>query len=570
MKTKNHNYLRGSFFSGTRLIVIVGFLLVFLIVSHFGFWPRLLIRMDNALKEGPVWSNIRLSIIMVDALSDVWYQHARQLMDIDSILTTSELDPEDLKHLVENEGVLDAFYLDLETGLGTNINSLIPIDSLISKLDVRGKSHTGGASRMGRRLMGGLTRFKRFSIGEEENPLLVRYIGTYYPANASKIVGMVLDEEWFVRKVPEVLDSLARNNTNILFAAHALPDTNFNTEEQKYKWAAPNDAWKQTLGAQYGSDTLWWFGDPNVDLFDMSLWHGNYYVYLNEFDVKVFAKAEFPGFHEEIKSDYRRATIYLVLIEALGILLIVILFIANKASRKQIERNQIALAHLAHAVKTPVARMRLSTDSLLRNLSTSPQEENKIVEEISTECSRLETAVQSAAMSLEGIGKHLQLKESNPDVLLNEIVERWRAQFESAGVKLILNSDSTEHKISIDHNLFTVMMDNLLDNALRHTKTNLKNVDIAEVSIRFNKENKEAVISVNDMGGGIPKSDLKRVFKRFGRVTGDAATGVTGLGLGLTLVREIAVAHKGSVSAENNDQDGLRVTVRLPVVDPAE
>ncbi len=540
------------------LIFLTVIVISSLLFIHLRWGSWIFYRINNSIREGAIYNEWHYNMVITDNIHNLYWEHAGRLLEVEDTVIGDKITQIDLINMKEMPGVLDVFYLDLVEQSAMNVNWDIPIDSILKSPEWEKK--TGGTNGSSRRKLGGLTKFKNI-LGYS---LLVRPVGIYNPAVPKEVIGYVLDKDWLIARLPERLDSLGRNSINLTLFGPYVSDSMRSLQDDPY--IGPG-GWKRTIGVVHGMDTLWWSGDPRDKIeFGAGYFQTGYVWDMDEFDIKIFTKHSKPDWDEEIVSDSKRLLYSFIGIDILAFLLLFFLYKTIRLHRTQARRNQIALAHLAHAVKTPVARMRLSTDSLLRNLSTSPQEEGEIVEEISTECSRLEMAVQSAAMSLEGIGKHLRLEESNPDVFLNEIIQRWRAPFESAGIKLSFISDSSGDKISIDRNLFTVMMDNLLDNALRHTKTNLKNVDIAEVSIRFNKENKEAVISVNDMGGGIPKSDLKRVFKRFGRVTGDAATGVTGLGLGLTLVREIAVAHKGSVSAENNDQDGLRVTVRLPIV----
>jgi signal transduction histidine kinase len=101
---------------------------------------------------------------------------------------------------------------------------------------------------------------------------------------------------------------------------------------------------------------------------------------------------------------------------------------------------------------------------------------------------------------------------------------------------------------------------NLTRNALRAVAQ-----DGSAVTLFARAEGEWAVVGVEDDGPGIPPGEITRVFDRFyrGRSTRDRQHGS---GLGLTVVRRIAEAAGGSVSAQQREPRGVRVVVRLPLV----
>jgi len=100
------------------------------------------------------------------------------------------------------------------------------------------------------------------------------------------------------------------------------------------------------------------------------------------------------------------------------------------------------------------------------------------------------------------------------------------------------------------------LLRNLLDNAVRHARST--------VTVRLSREAGEAVLEVIDDGPGIPAADRERVFDRFARLDDARARDAGGTGLGLTLARDIAVRHGGSLRAEDGDP-GARLIARLPL-----
>jgi CheY-like chemotaxis protein len=116
-------------------------------------------------------------------------------------------------------------------------------------------------------------------------------------------------------------------------------------------------------------------------------------------------------------------------------------------------------------------------------------------------------------------------------------------------------------KVRGDQVLLVQVFNNLLSNALKFTpKGGTISIDVAE------EVEEEWVIAVKDTGRGIPKEDLKRLFKVEEKYTRPGLDGEQGTGLGLSLVYEIVKQHNGSISVSSELGRGTTFTIRLPRV----
>jgi len=103
---------------------------------------------------------------------------------------------------------------------------------------------------------------------------------------------------------------------------------------------------------------------------------------------------------------------------------------------------------------------------------------------------------------------------------------------------------------------------NLLFNAVKFTPAG------GSIQVRATREGGEAVIAVKDTGVGIAAENLPNLFHRFWQADTSSQRKYQGAGIGLALVKELAVAHGGSVAAESSLGHGTTITVRLPLCDP--
>jgi len=140
------------------------------------------------------------------------------------------------------------------------------------------------------------------------------------------------------------------------------------------------------------------------------------------------------------------------------------------------------------------------------------------------------------------------------EVDLDDVLSR-----ESARTQLVpVVVDGCEHvRLVGNEQLLTRLVRNLIDNAARHTAT--------DVHITLRRNGQQATLDVDDNGPGVPPADRDRIFQRFTRI--DEARGRTdgGAGLGLAIAREVARAHGGEVRCDDSPRGGARFTVTLPV-----
>jgi len=143
---------------------------------------------------------------------------------------------------------------------------------------------------------------------------------------------------------------------------------------------------------------------------------------------------------------------------------------------------------------------------------------------------------------------------------VNEAVERLRGAADDARCQLTVEVDGLMIRPRWDRLRIEQILTNLISNSIKYAAG-------APIHVLATVDARDAVMTVEDGGPGIPEQDLPRIFERFERSASTRHYG--GMGLGLYVARQIAEAHGGNIIARNLPAGGAGFTVRLPLEPPS-
>jgi len=212
------------------------------------------------------------------------------------------------------------------------------------------------------------------------------------------------------------------------------------------------------------------------------------------------------------------------------------------------------LADAAHELRTPIAALRLQVQ-LLERAGSSAQREDAL-KELAAGIARAQHLVEQLLL-LSRLGPEapsLQRRAVDLADVAKGAVAEFSARAEQQRIDLGAIDDG-HPVVQADVQQLTILVNNLVDNALRHTPAGGK-VDVAAGRIGG-----APCLRVSDTGPGIRPAERERVFDRFYRTPGSAAPGS---GLGLAIVKTVAERHGATVSLEDAPRGGLQVTVSFP------
>jgi two-component system sensor histidine kinase SenX3 len=227
------------------------------------------------------------------------------------------------------------------------------------------------------------------------------------------------------------------------------------------------------------------------------------------------------------------------------------------------EQHDAFINAVTHELKTPVASIRLYLETL-QTRSVDDAKRQDFYRVMLADSDRLLASIEQVLRTGRiGSTTHHKLNLSRID--LNRVVE------ECVSRALALHQVSTESleyhpgpptTILGDPDEVRAAISNLIDNAVKYSNSPVK------VTVETSRlDGKYVLVRVKDRGAGIPKIELKQIFKRFYRVPGQLATRVKGTGLGLYIVRSVAKRHGGRAWAESEGPGrGSTFVLQLPIV----
>jgi len=218
-----------------------------------------------------------------------------------------------------------------------------------------------------------------------------------------------------------------------------------------------------------------------------------------------------------------------------------------------LEREQRFVQDASHELRTPIT-VALGHAELIQRTTTDPTVADDAAV-IADELQRLRRLADRLLL-LAGTDdpEFLQLRPIDLETIVVDAVRRW-----TATPRRWLLGNAEEATVMADADRLAVALDALIENAVNHTREQ----DTIDVGVR--RRGDRAVVTVRDTGAGIPPGDLDHIFGRFARADRGRSRRTGGFGLGLSIVKTIAEAHRGDVHVTSAVGVGTTFEIRLPL-----
>lgn len=257
----------------------------------------------------------------------------------------------------------------------------------------------------------------------------------------------------------------------------------------------------------------------------------------------------------------------------LGLSLLAIVLCALAIYLYRIHTREIRLAsqrvtfvnQVSHELKTPLTNIRLYAELLEYELSdieeTAPQQYLSI---ITSECQRLSRLITNVLNFSQTQRQQLKLRYSHcvVDDIVNHVITGYKAAFDAKNMRITFTANAKQ-LVYLDKDVCEQILYNLLNNAEKYASIG------QQVDIETEQDAITTTLMVRDYGPGIPIDEMNRIFDPFYRIHSNLTEGVSGTGIGLSITKELARLHQGSLIIVSVPQGAcFKVNLTTPTNDP--
>ena len=254
-----------------------------------------------------------------------------------------------------------------------------------------------------------------------------------------------------------------------------------------------------------------------------------------------------------------------------GITVIVLVFLlggialtirATDREARLAQAKSTFVANVSHELKTPLSLISLFSEILELGRVNNEAKKAEYYGIIRHESRRLNKTIDNILdfSRIEAGRKTYELVDGDIAEVIDHVLSTHRYQVLSSGFDIQTDIQAGLPPVLIDRDAMAQAISNLLDNAIKYSGK------VKQLSITAKTVEPHLSIEVADHGVGIPRAEQAKIFEKFYRVGNGLVHDVKGSGLGLSLVKHIVEAHKGTISVESDVGKGTRFRILLPIV----
>lgn len=222
------------------------------------------------------------------------------------------------------------------------------------------------------------------------------------------------------------------------------------------------------------------------------------------------------------------------------------------------EQRRRFVSDASHELKTPLASIRLLSDSIVQTENMDSATVREFVADIGNEAQRLQRTTEKL-LDLSRLDDDVQIVPEPVDVkqITVDSLVMLRPLADERNVRIRCDLDDGCVVMATGDDMFHIVF-NLMENAVKY------NVDGGSVQVSLRGDESTVRLTVSDTGIGIPEEDRLNIFSRFYRVDKARSREAGGSGLGLSIVHDAVQAHGGSIAVGQNKPQGSKFIVCFP------
>jgi len=214
----------------------------------------------------------------------------------------------------------------------------------------------------------------------------------------------------------------------------------------------------------------------------------------------------------------------------------------------------------SHELRTPLTVLKGQNELILSKLR-KPEEYQEVISSNLEEINYMSKVLEDLFLLSKSDENQVSLdcKQVNLKPLVEEVCKHAEVLAEEKNIKIIIAFLEVV-QVKGDEVRLRQMSWNILQNGIKYTQCG------GELKVSLQNDGEFALMTIQDTGIGIPEEDLGFIFNRFYRVDKARSRDEGGSGLGLSICRQIAEAHKGTIEVESKLGVGTRFKIRIPLI----
>ncbi|MBR0091617.1 MAG: hypothetical protein IJP92_07950, partial [Lachnospiraceae bacterium] len=215
---------------------------------------------------------------------------------------------------------------------------------------------------------------------------------------------------------------------------------------------------------------------------------------------------------------------------------------------------------VSHELKTPITSMKVLADTLIAEEHAPEEMYREFLSDISEEIVREDNIINDllTLVRMDRGTAPLNITRVNIVEMTEIVLKRLRPIARQRNIELTLEN-AREITAEVDEVKLSLAIMNLVENAIKYNREG------GWVRVELDADHQNFTMKVSDSGIGIPEEEQAHVFERFYRVDKSRSREISGTGLGLSVVRQSVLMHRGEIEVSSTVDVGTVFTVRIPL-----
>ncbi|MFW6286361.1 MAG: sensor histidine kinase [Candidatus Sumerlaeota bacterium] len=215
----------------------------------------------------------------------------------------------------------------------------------------------------------------------------------------------------------------------------------------------------------------------------------------------------------------------------------------------------------AHDLRSPIAAIQTYAELLLQTQKALPSEDSDKFLHTIHSLSEFMLIMISELLDITAFetGKvKLNPSDTRITLIIENVLEIYTTIAKRHRISIEFLKPESERAANVDYFKLRQVFENIINNAIKYSPDNTR------IDIELTQDSEKTTVKITDQGAGIPKADLKNIFKPFARSKSPVRSGDKSTGLGLSICKRIVEAHNGNVLVESTEDSGSTFTILIP------